>query len=175
MNSKCRRVKKWLPLYVGEELGPGKLRAIGLHLQTCKECADELESYRVALNRAKTWLSQDTEEWEESDWNRIVRRAVSSHRESSIPFAPWPYGNLHAWLVMTAAALILGIIFVRPVSVSKIFSLSADRIAEYRRQPLWEYDKRPVQDVVSMTLVSQETGLKIVWFFNKNFDLEVKK
>jgi hypothetical protein len=26
------------------------------------------------------------------------------------------------------------------------------------------------QDVVSVTLVSQETGLKVVWFFNKNFE-----
>ena len=26
------------------------------------------------------------------------------------------------------------------------------------------------QDVLSMTIVSQETGLKIVWFFNKNFE-----
>jgi hypothetical protein len=28
------------------------------------------------------------------------------------------------------------------------------------------------QEVVSMTMVSKETGLKIVWFFNKNFNLE---
>jgi len=27
----------------------------------------------------------------------------------------------------------------------------------------------PVQDVVSVTFVSQETGLKIVWFFDRNF------
>jgi hypothetical protein len=26
------------------------------------------------------------------------------------------------------------------------------------------------QDVLSMTIVSRETGLKIVWFFNKNFE-----
>ncbi len=28
------------------------------------------------------------------------------------------------------------------------------------------------QDVVSVTMVSQETGLQIVWFFDKNFDYE---
>ncbi|MFC2156396.1 anti-sigma factor family protein [Acidobacteriota bacterium] len=175
MNSKCRRVRKWLPLYIGEELAPGRLRATALHLQTCRECAAELESYRVTLDRAKTLLSQDNEVWEESDWNRMVSRAIHSPRESATPLAPWPYRNLPAWLTMTAAALFLGFIIVSPVSVSKILSLSADRIAEYRSQPLWESEKKPVQDVVSMTLVSQETGLKIVWFFNKNFDLEVKK
>jgi hypothetical protein len=25
-------------------------------------------------------------------------------------------------------------------------------------------------DVISVTMVSQETGLQVVWFFNKNFD-----
>jgi hypothetical protein len=26
------------------------------------------------------------------------------------------------------------------------------------------------QDVVSVTMISQETGLQVVWFFDKNFD-----
>ena len=30
----------------------------------------------------------------------------------------------------------------------------------------------PSQDIVSMTLVSQETGLKIQWFLNRNFKLK---
>jgi hypothetical protein len=28
------------------------------------------------------------------------------------------------------------------------------------------------QDIVTMTIVSKETGTKIVWFFDKNFQLE---
>jgi len=28
----------------------------------------------------------------------------------------------------------------------------------------------PGPDVVSVKMVSQETGLQVVWFFNKNFD-----
>ncbi|MEW6455884.1 MAG: hypothetical protein AB1410_04120 [Acidobacteriota bacterium] len=33
----------------------------------------------------------------------------------------------------------------------------------------------PIQDSLVMTLVSKETGLKIIWFFNKNFEWEEKK
>ena len=42
----------------------------------------------------------------------------------------------------------------------------------------WLHPERPLadagraQDVVSMTMVSQETGLQIVWFLDKNFDYE---
>jgi hypothetical protein len=30
----------------------------------------------------------------------------------------------------------------------------------------------PAQDVVSMTLVSKESGLKVQWFLNRNFNLK---
>ncbi len=33
----------------------------------------------------------------------------------------------------------------------------------------------PAQDIVSATFVSQETGLKIVWFFDRNFDWKGEK
>jgi len=31
------------------------------------------------------------------------------------------------------------------------------------------------QDIISMRMVSRDTGLKIIWVFNKNFELEEKK
>jgi len=34
----------------------------------------------------------------------------------------------------------------------------------------WTAPATGAQDVVSVTMVSQETGLQVVWFFNKNFD-----
>ncbi len=35
-----------------------------------------------------------------------------------------------------------------------------------------EKKTEPEQTMISMTIVSEETGLKIVWFFNKNFEWE---
>lgn len=35
--------------------------------------------------------------------------------------------------------------------------------------------QQPAQNVLSLTLVSQETGLKVHWTFNKNFEWEEKK
>jgi len=34
---------------------------------------------------------------------------------------------------------------------------------------------KPAQDILSLTLVSQETGLKVHWTFNRNFEWEEKK
>ncbi len=34
---------------------------------------------------------------------------------------------------------------------------------------------KPAQDILSMTLISQETGLKVHWTFNRNFEWEEKK
>jgi hypothetical protein len=35
--------------------------------------------------------------------------------------------------------------------------------------------EKTTQNVMSMTLVSQETGLQVHWTFNKNFEWEEKK
>jgi hypothetical protein len=41
------------------------------------------------------------------------------------------------------------------------------------RGPLTAFSlSSPSQDIVSMTLVSKETGLKVQWFLNRNFKLE---
>jgi len=36
-------------------------------------------------------------------------------------------------------------------------------------------DGKPAQDVLSLTLVSQETGLRVHWTFNRNFEWEEKR
>jgi hypothetical protein len=35
--------------------------------------------------------------------------------------------------------------------------------------------EKPTQDMMSMTLVSQKTGLQVHWTLNRNFDWEEKK
>jgi hypothetical protein len=47
-------------------------------------------------------------------------------------------------------------------------------IAELKQEPE-RVKQESQQEIITMTLVSHETGLKIVWFFNKNFNLEVKE
>jgi len=46
-------------------------------------------------------------------------------------------------------------------------------IAKTKGQPeKMEKKMEPEQKIISMTIVSRDTGLKIVWFFNKNFEWE---
>jgi len=47
----------------------------------------------------------------------------------------------------------------------------------FRERPVLQSDAAVIkqtlpQEVVEMTLVSRETGLKVKWFLNKNFNLE---
>jgi hypothetical protein len=46
---------------------------------------------------------------------------------------------------------------------------TAERPAPRPKEPA-AAQKEGSQDVVSVTLVSQDTGLKVVWFLDKNFD-----
>jgi hypothetical protein len=51
--------------------------------------------------------------------------------------------------------------------------LGSEKFSQEQAQLFRSSPEESKQEVVSMTIVSQETGLKIVWFLNKNFELEV--
>jgi hypothetical protein len=55
----------------------------------------------------------------------------------------------------------------KPVLVAR--APTAERPAPRPKEPA-AAQKEGSQDVVSVTLVSQDTGLKVVWFLDKNFD-----
>jgi Putative zinc-finger len=57
-----------------------------------------------------------------------------------------------------------------PFSIRKVPGATDRTVVAAKRPP-----EKPTQDLMSMTLVSQETGLRIHWTFNRNFDWEEKK
>jgi hypothetical protein len=59
---------------------------------------------------------------------------------------------------MAVCAVVLTLFVVRPSFIEEGTGSGEGMLAQ--------------QEVISMTMVSQETGLKIVWFFNKNFELK---
>jgi anti-sigma factor RsiW len=170
----CRHVQKWLPLVVGGDLSPAKTAAVERHLKTCAGCRAEQALYQESLFMAKRWFGGDRLIWSESDWRRVVRRAVDRRAERTSPssLAPWPYKKSLAWVLMAASCLVLVFLFIRPSGLSKLTGLESARLAEMRREPLWAPEIKPAQDVVSMTMVTPDSGITIVWFMNKNFDLE---
>lgn len=168
----CKRIRKYLPLYVGEDLSPKKKEAVRVHLVSCLDCQKIYKSYVRSIKTSKEWLERERVAWGEVDWMRAFKNALAKKSESGGEFAPWPFKKVWAFSLM-GAILILAVFFVtRPIFLG-VEDFSKQAIPAKTHPPHQEsiVVKAP-QDVVSMTMVSKETGLKIVWFLNKNFNLE---
>jgi anti-sigma factor RsiW len=164
----CRNVRRLLPLFVGRDLREGKNGEVESHLESCETCRAEYEAYRRSYATTKEWLAEDKLAWDEADWKRTLHRAVNLNGMKAVPFILWPFRRVWAFALMAAVAAGLSWVLIRPAAV-RHFGRSETMTLASSGTRLTE------QDVVSMTMVSQETGLKIVWFFDKNFDLEDKQ
>ena len=87
---------------------------------------------------------------------------------------PWPFKKVWAYSLIGVLAVALTLLFIiRPSIIQKKMGLGSEKFTEEQTQLFRSSPEEFKQEVVSMTIVSQETGLKIVWFLNKNFELEV--
>ena len=163
----CRKVKKLLPLFVGGDLSDKKSGRVRLHLDSCDTCRTDYEAWLLSYRTAREWLAEDMLVWDEVDWRRALDRAVGRRRDNPAVLALWPFRKVWAFALMALVAAGLSWVLVRPAARWHFGPES---------MTLASADARPAeQDVLSMTMVSQETGLKIVWFFDKKFDLEDKQ
>jgi anti-sigma factor RsiW len=168
----CNRVRRYLPLYYGGELPPKQNDAVRAHLEACAGCRREHRAYVRSLKAVREWLSDDTVNWEEAEWKRKIRIATTGKEKSLSGFAPWPFKKGWAFVMMAAFVVVFIFCITRPsfVNVRDFLdqTVSSKRQTQHDRVAL----NQSPQDVVSMTMVSKETGLKIVWVLNKNFNLE---
>lgn len=165
----CRKIRLLMPLFAGDDLGPRRTQAVRAHVDACPACRRELEELRAALVRFKAAATDESvPAWSEGEWRALMVRATGGaprggdKRRASdgrVPFPRW------------AAASVLGALIGLAV-LSVIFRGPGPGPAERPEPPLALADAGRAQDVVSMTMVSQETGLQIVWFLDKNFDYE---
>jgi hypothetical protein len=158
---KCKRILKYLPLYVGKDLSPKKEEVVRLHLDTCDKCQKEYEVYARALGTAREWLRESSEVWGEAEWRRTVQNTTVERSKSSPGFAPWPFKKGWAFVVIAAVMVVVVFFVTRPLYLG---------VEDFPGQAV--LSKRQTQDVISMTMVSKDTGLKVVWILNKNFNLE---
>lgn len=165
---KCRKVKRLLPLHVGGDLKSAANRSLSGHIKRCSECRAEYEAFRASYESVRAWMEVDALEWEDADWRRAVRLALGSQKGRRPALALWPFRRVWAYTLMAAVAVGLSWFLIRPAAVGYLAGRNPLTVASGE-------SNAPEQDVVSMTMVSQETGLKIVWFFDKNFDLEENK
>lgn len=159
----CHRVRKLIPLAIGDDLRPRLGRAVRAHIDACPSCRKELEEFREAMARLKAVSKKEgVPDWSEDEWNALMARIRPSASETKQPaFLARP-----RW----AAASVLGAVIGLAV-LSVLFRDTASRRGRIAPEggPAVAAATRE-QDVVAVTMVSQETGLQVVWFFDKNFE-----
>jgi hypothetical protein len=150
---------------VGSELPARKNEEIKAHLQICPHCMREYESYLLSFQKTKEWLERSQEDWQEEEWQDMIQKAI--HGEEFVPSlrSRWRFRRAWAYALMAGAIVILSLFIIR-------FSIFRDKIGWGAKE---EADLAIQQESISMTMVSQETGLRIVWFFNKNFELKEER
>lgn len=172
----CRKVQALIPLAVGNEIPTARVSVVKAHLEKCPRCQQEYQSFRLAIMKTKEWLTEDRKDWEEGQWQQAVQQAIREVKSEVFPLAPRPFKKVWAYVMMAVLVAALGLLFVIGPSFIQDEEASGPGLAaENQVQVFKSLAERPEQDVISMTLVSKESGLKIVWFFDKNFDLEEKK
>jgi len=164
-----------MPLAAGGDLGPRRARAFRAHLGACPGCRNEFESLRAALGAFRAAaVGEGAPAWTEGEWKALMARATAGGREereakdgAGRP-AVWPRWAAASALGLLMGFVVLSVLFRTPGPGPERTTANAT-LAGQAAEP-------KEQDVVSVTMVSQETGLQVVWFFDKTFDYEgVKK
>lgn len=159
---KCQKIGRLLPLLAGSELPESQIPLVRAHMEECSRCRQEYEKYAFLVAQTREWLEEDKIGWEEQKWQQTVRFVVDQGSKKRTFLVPWPFPRAWAYALMAGVMLLLITLVVRPPFVKQIgLTPNVMGVAGTEKQ-----------EVVSMTMVSKETGLKIVWIFNKNFNLE---
>lgn len=171
----CKKIRKYLPLYINSDLSLKKKKKVQIHLGSCEDCQKQYQAYAQSTKTAKEWLADSAVIWNDSDWKRTVIKALQEKSKSSSGFELWPFKKRWAFVVIGAVMVVLVFFVTWPLFLGvEDFpgqTTLSKRKAQYESGDVHESP----QDVVSVTMVSKETGLKVVWVLNKNFNLEEKE
>jgi len=164
----CRKAKKLIPLYAGDDLRPRLLAAVRAHVDSCPSCWEDLAEYRESLSRLKAAAkAENVPDWSEGEWRALMAHAIGTGREvreggmGRRPALFRPRWAAASVLGAFLGLIVLAVLFRGPMD-------GPERVATAGRTNQEAAVRN--QDVVSMTMVSQETGLQVVWFLDKNFE-----
>jgi anti-sigma factor RsiW len=158
----CKKTLRLLPLLVGEDLPATKASRVNAHLNECPSCRKEYKHYRDLLEETKNWIRSETTEWEDKEWADCVKKAVNSHSFKNRIFIPLPFKPAWAVSVMLIMAIALSVFIMNPSFIKKENQTARSQALQGEGS----------QKTVELTLVSQETGHKIKWILNKEFNLK---
>jgi hypothetical protein len=160
----------------GSEIPEPKILSLKAHLEECPKCRQEYDSFMLSGEKTKEWLAKDRKDWEDNEWQQVLQSAIKDKKPDVRPLVLWPFKKVWAYSFIGIVVAALTLLFIiRPSIMQKKMGLGSEKFTQEQAQLFRSSQEESEQDVVSMTLVSKETGLKIVWFLNKNFELEVKE
>jgi predicted anti-sigma-YlaC factor YlaD len=171
---KCHKIQRLLPLLAGSELPERDIPDVKSHLERCPRCQAEYEAFVRLVLETRKWLEEERLECEEKEWQKTVQAALREGSSRRKHLELWPFWKGWAFAFMAGVMLLVTTLVIRPPFVKHIGLMPRYPDAA-GMEVLSGSGGQIEQEMVSMTMVSKETGLQIVWIFNKNFDLEEKK
>jgi hypothetical protein len=164
----CRKVRKLMPLFAGDDLRPGLARAVRAHIDGCPGCRAELEGFRAALAEVKSAAkAEGVPDWGDDEWKALMARVAAE--EQGTGRTPASAGS-RAFMPRWAAASVLGAVIGIAILAVLFRGPSQRPEGTPGDNGMVIASENPRQDRVSITMVSPETGLQVVWFLDKNFD-----
>lgn len=162
----CKKAERLIPLAAGNDLSGKKAAALLIHLEQCPDCRKEAAELEHALRAAKALAGGDqTGDWSEAEWLNLMRnvRAAGIQKKriwAGFPLKPVLAGGLGLVL------LVFGSLLLQKSPAPLVTQATIERPALEQVRPKGPNGQ---PGVTSRTIVSKETGLKIIWFYNKNF------
>jgi anti-sigma factor RsiW len=164
----CRKVRNLMALAAGGDLRPRQAAAFRAHLDQCPACREELEGFRAALAGIKAAATAASfPDWSDGEWKALMARAAAGTRG-----AGEERGRAGGYVFRPrwAAASVLGAAIGLAILSVLFRGPSPQPGTTPGGRGMVIASENPRQDRVSVTLVSPESGLHVIWFLDKNFD-----
>jgi anti-sigma factor RsiW len=162
----CRTIRKLIPLAAGDDLRPRLAAAVRAHIAGCPGCRSELEAFRAALAAIRAEArATGAAEWTDAEWRAAMSRVAAAARGESRERGRATAPSLRTrWAAAAALGALLGLAVMGVLFKGPAVSRGGpEGLALAAGTP-------KEQDRMSITLVSPESGLQVVWFLDKNFE-----
>ena len=171
----CKKVLRLLPLMIGSDLSRSRISSIRSHIDSCPGCRQEYEFYRLSMKKTKEWLSEDQENWDETDWKNVIQSVIKETSPKASHHALWPKQKRWAYTLVATAGVFLILVVLNISFLKRTFFPETKKVSSEQIQVAQSIEGEAQKKTTSMTFISQETGLKIKWFFVQDFNLEVQE
>ncbi len=157
----CKKFEKLLPLYIGRELNKKKENKIKKHLLKCKDCEESYKLYLKTMREIKEIAEKDKVlDFSAFEWKAFKNKLYKIASPKTIYIYNW----------RKAAAIAFVLIGVLTGGFYFYTNYFHERFKEYEKETA-EVSKTIKQDKLKVSFVLKETNTKVIWYFDKNFNL----